>query len=188
MPELGDKLGASALEVLRGRGIEVSLGVSISRAGPDTVTFTDGREVPCRTLIWTAGVAASPLISTLGAEAVRGRLVVTPELAVPGLNGVFATGDAAAVPDLSKPDDAICPPTAQHAMRQGRRLAANILAALRGRPSSRTSTGTSAWSSTSAARTPSPNRSASNCAACPHRRWPAATTGRRCAPTSPRPA
>ncbi len=134
MPELGDKLGASALEVLRGRGIEVSLGVSISRAGPDTVTFTDGREVPCRTLIWTAGVAASPLISTLGAEAVRGRLVVTPELAVPGLNGVFATGDAAAVPDLSKPDDAICPPTAQHAMRQGRRLAANILAALRGRP------------------------------------------------------
>ncbi|MEU0133211.1 NAD(P)/FAD-dependent oxidoreductase [Streptomyces sp. NPDC006296] len=134
MPELGDKLGVSALEVLRKRGIEVSLGVSVAEAGPDKVTFTDGRVLPCRTLIWTAGVAASPLIATLDAETVRGRLAVTPEMSLAGADGVFALGDAAAVPDLAKGDGAICPPTAQHAMRQGRKLADNIIASLRGRP------------------------------------------------------
>ncbi|MFD6278151.1 NAD(P)/FAD-dependent oxidoreductase [Streptomyces sp. NPDC060209] len=134
MPELGDKLGLSALEILRKRGIEVSLGVSVAEAGPDKVTFTDGRVLPCRTLIWTAGVAASPLVATLDAETVRGRLAVTPEMSLPGVDGVFALGDAAAVPDLAKGDGAICPPTAQHAMRQGRKLADNIIASLRGRP------------------------------------------------------
>ncbi|MFE3515151.1 NAD(P)/FAD-dependent oxidoreductase [Streptomyces sp. NPDC059166] len=134
MPELGDKLGRSALEILRKRGIEVSLGVSVAEAGPDKVTFTDGRVLPCRTLIWTAGVAASPLVATLEAETVRGRLAVTPEMSVPGVDGVFALGDAAAVPDLAKGDGSICPPTAQHAMRQGRKLADNIIASLRGRP------------------------------------------------------
>ncbi|MFE2378640.1 NAD(P)/FAD-dependent oxidoreductase [Streptomyces sp. NPDC059398] len=134
MPELGDKLGQSALEILRGRGIEVSLGVSIAEAGPDKVTFTDGRVLPCRTLIWTAGVAASPLVGTVGAETVRGRLAVTPEMNVPGLDGVYALGDAAAVPDLVKGGDAVCPPTAQHSMRQGRKLADNIVASLRRRP------------------------------------------------------
>ncbi|MFF5899750.1 NAD(P)/FAD-dependent oxidoreductase [Streptomyces argenteolus] len=134
MPELGDKLGRSALEILRKRGIEVSLGVSVAEAGPDKVTFTDGRVLPCRTLIWTAGVAASPLVATLGAETVRGRLAVTPEMTLPGVDSVFALGDAAAVPDLAKGDGAICPPTAQHAMRQGRALADNIIARLRGRP------------------------------------------------------
>ncbi|MET7442854.1 FAD-dependent oxidoreductase, partial [Streptomyces sp. NPDC005568] len=88
MPELGDKLGRSALDVLRKRGIDVSLGVSIAKAGPDEVTFTDGRVIPTRTLIWTAGVAASPLIATLGAETVKGRLAVTSEMCLPGHDGV----------------------------------------------------------------------------------------------------
>ncbi|MGW2277304.1 NAD(P)/FAD-dependent oxidoreductase [Streptomyces sp. NPDC001770] len=132
MPELGDKLGVSAMKILRKRGIEVSLGVSIAKADREEVTFTDGRVLPCRTLIWTAGVAASPLIATLGAETVRGRLAVNPEMALPGADGVFALGDAAAVPDLAKGDGAVCPPTAQHAMRQGRVVADNVLASLRG--------------------------------------------------------
>jgi NADH:ubiquinone reductase (H+-translocating) len=134
MPELGDKLGISALNILRARGIEVSLGVSVAEAGSDKVTLTDGRVLPCRTLIWTAGVAASPLIATLNAETVRGRLAVTPEMTLPHHDGVFALGDAAAVPDLTKGGDAVCPPTAQHSMRQGRRIAGNIIASLRHRP------------------------------------------------------
>ncbi|MEV7980283.1 NAD(P)/FAD-dependent oxidoreductase [Streptomyces sp. NPDC086519] len=135
MPELGDKLGRSAQEVLRRRGIEVSLGVSIAKAGPEEVTFTDGRVVPTHTLIWTAGVAASPLIATMGAETVRGRLAVTAEMTLPGHDGVFALGDAAAVPDKAKDEaGAVCPPTAQHAMRQGRAVADNVIAALRGLP------------------------------------------------------
>ncbi|TGB10086.1 NAD(P)/FAD-dependent oxidoreductase [Streptomyces sp. MZ04] len=134
MPELGDRLGEKALAILRRRGVDVSLGVSVAKATEDSVTLTDGRVLPCRTLIWTAGVAPSPLIATLGAETDRGRLVVRPDLTVPGLDGVFALGDAAAVPDLAKGGDAICPPTAQHAMRQGWAAAKNITAALHGDP------------------------------------------------------
>ncbi|MZF89188.1 NAD(P)/FAD-dependent oxidoreductase [Streptomyces sp. SID5643] len=132
MPELGDKLGSSAQEILRRRGIEISLGTSIAKAGPEEVTFTDGRVIPTRTLIWTAGVVASPLIATLGAETVKGRLAVAPEMNLPGDDGVFALGDSAAVPDLAKGDGAMCPPTAQHALRQGRHVADNVIASLRG--------------------------------------------------------
>ncbi|MFF8279766.1 NAD(P)/FAD-dependent oxidoreductase [Streptomyces lateritius] len=133
MPELGEKLGRAALDILRRRGIEVSLGVSVASVDADNVTLTDGRVLPSRTLIWTAGVAASPLIGTLGAETHRGRLVVGADMVVPGLDGVHALGDAAAVPDLAKKEDgAICPPTAQHAQRQGRQVADNLVATLRG--------------------------------------------------------
>ncbi|MFD8593420.1 NAD(P)/FAD-dependent oxidoreductase [Kitasatospora sp. NPDC059646] len=134
MPELGDKLGQTAMEILRNRGVDVSLGVSVAEVGAETVKFTDGRTLPCRTLIWTAGVAASPLIGTLDAETVRGRLAVTAEMRVPQFEGVFALGDAAAVPDLAKGDGAVCPPTAQHSARQGKRLAENLVAALRNQP------------------------------------------------------
>ncbi len=132
MPELGDKLGRSAQQILQRRGIEISLGTSIAKAGPEEVTFTDGRVIPTRTLIWTAGVVASPLIATLGAETVKGRLAVAPEMNLPGNDGVFALGDSAAVPDLAKGDGAVCPPTAQHALRQGRHVADNVIASLRG--------------------------------------------------------
>ncbi|MEU8517574.1 NAD(P)/FAD-dependent oxidoreductase [Kitasatospora sp. NPDC048722] len=134
MPELGDALGTAALEVLRARGIEVSLGVSVAEVGAESVKFTDGRVLPCRTLIWTAGVAASPLIGTLDAETVRGRIAVTAEMRVPQFDGVFALGDAAAVPDLAKGDGAVCPPTAQHSARQGRVVANNVIASLRHQP------------------------------------------------------
>ncbi|MGW3040020.1 NAD(P)/FAD-dependent oxidoreductase [Kitasatospora sp. NPDC001159] len=134
MPELGDVLGTAALEVLRNRGIEVSLGVSVAEVGAESVKFTDGRVIPCRTLIWTAGVAASPLIGTLDAETVRGRLAVTAEMRVPQFEGVFALGDAAAVPDLAKGDGAVCPPTAQHSARQGRAVADNVIASLHNQP------------------------------------------------------
>ncbi|MFI5828926.1 NAD(P)/FAD-dependent oxidoreductase [Streptomyces sp. NPDC051578] len=132
MPELGDKLGKTALNILRGRGIEVSLGVSVGEVDAEKVTLTDGRVLPSRTLIWTAGVAASPLVGTLDTETSKGRLVVRPDLTVPGVDGVFALGDAAAVPDLATGGDALCPPTAQHAMRQGRAVAESVIATLRG--------------------------------------------------------
>ncbi|WP_354638871.1 NAD(P)/FAD-dependent oxidoreductase [Kitasatospora camelliae] len=134
MPELGEKLGQQALSILRGRGVEVSLGVSVAEVGAESVKFTDGRTLPCRTLIWTAGVAASPLIGTLDAETVRGRIAVTAEMRVPQFEGVFALGDAAAVPDLALGDGAVCPPTAQHAARQGRAVADNLVAALHKQP------------------------------------------------------
>ena len=94
------------------------------------VTLTDGTAIPTRTLIWGAGVVASPLVATLGTPTVRGRLVVDPQLRVGGLDDVWAAGDAAAVPDLTRPDGALTPPTAQHAQRQGAVLARNVAAGL----------------------------------------------------------
>ncbi|GJF33194.1 oxidoreductase [Kitasatospora sp. NE20-6] len=132
LPELGDRLGRKALDTLRRRGVEVSLGTSVRRVAPDAVELTDGRTLPTRTLVWTAGVAASPLVATLGTATLRGRLVTAADLTVPGADGVLAVGDAAAVPDLAVGGDAVTPPTAQHAQRQGRAAADNLVARLRG--------------------------------------------------------
>ena len=134
MPELGAKLGQAALSLLERSGIEVVLQTSVEEVTETTVRLSGGRTIPSRTLVWTAGAAANPLIDALGLTTVRGRLAVTPELAVPGRADAFALGDAAAVPDLAAGEDAICPPTAQHAQRQGKAAARNVIATLRGTP------------------------------------------------------
>ncbi|NNH69401.1 FAD-dependent oxidoreductase [Nocardia uniformis] len=134
MPELGEKLGASAKKTLAKRGIEFVPGESASEVTAHTVTLTSGRVIPTRTVVWTAGVAASPLAGHLGAATVKDRIVADAELAVPGLSGVWAAGDVAAVPDLSRGGDTLCAPTAQHAIRQGRHLGANLIATLREKP------------------------------------------------------
>jgi NADH dehydrogenase len=78
---------------------------------------------------WVTGVTAAPLIETLGLPTEKGRLKVGADLRVPGHPDVFAAGDAAAVPDLTEPGK-ITPPTAQHAVRQGKALARNVAASL----------------------------------------------------------
>ncbi|MFD4789629.1 NAD(P)/FAD-dependent oxidoreductase [Streptomyces sp. NPDC058459] len=134
LPEIGERLGDKALAALRKRGIEISLETSVKRLTARAVELTDGRTLPTRTLVWTAGVAASPLVNTLDADLLKGRLVTTPTMSVPGAPGVFAVGDAAAVPDLAKGGDSVTPPTAQHSQRQGKAVARNIAATLRGTP------------------------------------------------------
>lgn len=134
LPELGGRLGAAAVGVLHRRGVDVRLGVSVKEATPAGVTLTDGTHIPSRTLIWGAGVAPSPLIATLGLPTARGRLVVDDYLQLPGDEHVWAAGDAAAVPDLTKPSTAKGLPvtgmTAQHAQRQGLAVARNVAASL----------------------------------------------------------
>lgn len=134
MPELGAALGQTASRLLQQRGIELRLQTSVAEVTETTVSLSDGETLPCRTLIWTAGAAVNPIVATLGLETTRDRLVVTPELAVPERADVFALGDAAAVPDLATGDGAICPPTAQHAQRQGKAVAQNVAATVRGTP------------------------------------------------------
>ena len=136
MPELGRKLGAAALKVLRARGVDVRLETSLSRVEAASVTLTDGTVLPCSTVVWAAGVTANPLIGSLGLPLERGRLVVRPTLDVEGHPELFAIGDAAAVPDLADRSKSgkLCPPTAQHAMRQGPAAARNIAADIAGRP------------------------------------------------------
>ncbi|GGL88357.1 hypothetical protein GCM10011594_05000 [Nakamurella endophytica] len=139
MPELGSRLGEDALQLLRRRGVDVRLKTSVQRVTADRVTLTDGTELDCTTVVWCAGVTGNPLVSSLGLPTSKGRLVVGADLTVPGHPELFAIGDAAAVPDLTKDPDRdghrpLCPPTAQHAMRQATAAARNIAASLgRGR-------------------------------------------------------
>ncbi|UNN01556.1 NAD(P)/FAD-dependent oxidoreductase [Rhodococcus opacus] len=134
MPELGEKLGRQVLEVLRRRGIEVRLGTTLDALTGEHVVLSNGTTIPTRTVVWVTGVTASPLISTLDLPLTEGRLIVQPDLSVPGAPDVFAAGDAAAVPDLKNPGN-ITPPTAQHAVRQGHLLARNVASSLgMGRP------------------------------------------------------
>jgi NADH dehydrogenase len=135
LPELGPRLGRAALKILQRRGVEVRLGVTVSAATGTSVTLTDGTVVATRTLVWSAGVAPSPLIAALGLPTSRGRLVVDADLSVPGHTGLWAAGDAAAVPDLAGMTTAdgqvpVTAPTAQHAQRQGVVVARNVAASL----------------------------------------------------------
>jgi NADH:ubiquinone reductase (H+-translocating) len=129
MPEVGKKLGDSAMRVLRSRGIDVRLGTTLSKVSADHVVLSDGSTVGTHTVAWVTGVTAAPLIETLGLPTERGRLKVQPDLAVPDHPDVFSAGDTAAVPDLTQPGQ-ITPPTAQHATRQGKVLARNVAASL----------------------------------------------------------
>ncbi|UGT62833.1 NAD(P)/FAD-dependent oxidoreductase [Nocardia asteroides] len=129
MPEVGAELGEKVLHELRGRGIEIRLETSLRELTADRVVLTDGTEVPTHTVAWVTGVTGAPVLETLDLPLERGRLVVDAELRVPGHPSVFAGGDAAAVPDLTKPGE-ITPPTAQHASRQGKTLARNVVASL----------------------------------------------------------
>jgi NADH dehydrogenase len=129
LPELGERLGDEATEVLRRRGVEVRLGTTIEEATGDSVRLSDGEVIPTHTLVWCAGVTPSPLIQTLGLPTERGRLRVGADLRVPEAPDVFAFGDAAAVPDLTRPG-ALTGQTAQHAQRQGKLAARNVAASL----------------------------------------------------------
>ncbi|MEU9691798.1 NAD(P)/FAD-dependent oxidoreductase [Amycolatopsis japonica] len=129
LPELDRRLGSTADEVLRARGVEVLMKTSIEDAGQQGVTLTSGESVPTHTLVWCVGVRPDPLIEDLGLKTAKGRLVVTAQLNVPGRRDVYACGDAAAVPDLTRPGD-YTPMTAQHAERQGKLAGKNVAASL----------------------------------------------------------
>jgi NADH dehydrogenase len=129
LPELGSRLGASAVRVLRRRGIDVRLSTTVERVSAQAVWTSDGGRLGTRTVVWCAGVVPNPITRTLGVPLDQGRLPVDERLAVRGVEGVFALGDLAAVPDLTRPGRQAAP-TAQHAMRQGRTVARNVAASL----------------------------------------------------------
>ena len=93
------------------------------------VELSDGTTIAAHTLIWTAGTSPSPLLATLPCTKERGRLLVNEYLEVPEWPGVWALGDCALVPD--RQPGTYCPPTAQHALREGKVLAHNLTAAVR---------------------------------------------------------
>jgi len=127
LPSLDERLATASDEVLRERGIEVLLKTSVKEATAEGVHLSNGEYVPTRSLIWCVGVRPDPLVTGLGLATKEGRLVVDEFLNVPGHPDVFACGDAAAVPDLTRPGE-ITGMTAQHATRQGTTVAHNIAA------------------------------------------------------------
>nr|AFI57032.1 dehydrogenase [Amycolatopsis orientalis] len=133
LPELDQRLSRAADRVLRSRDVEVLMETSIEEAQRNGVKLTNGEFVPSRTLVWCVGVRPDPLVSDLGLDTEKGRLVTDAFLNVPGHPDVFACGDAAAVPDLTRPGE-ITTMTAQHAQRQGKLAGRNVAALLRGQP------------------------------------------------------
>jgi NADH:ubiquinone reductase (H+-translocating) len=129
LPELDPRLSKTAERVLRRRGVEVRTGESVAKAMEDSVQLTTGDEFVTRSLIWCVGVRADPLMEGLDLHTNRGRLVVNEYMSVPGIPYIYACGDCAAVPDLTRPGE-ICGMTAQHAQRQGKLVAKNVAASL----------------------------------------------------------
>ena len=128
LPEIDRDLGEYALRELRGRGIDIRLGTTLEEVGADTARLSTGEVLPTKTVVWTAGVAPQPILKELNVPLdERGRVPVDSYLRVQGMDSVWAIGDCAAAPD---PRGGLCPPTAQHAVRQGPVAAANIAAEL----------------------------------------------------------
>ena len=130
LPELGEKLGAYAQKKLIERGVEIRVNTKVSAVSPHAIELSDGTTIESDTLVWTAGTSPNPLLQELPCKKEHGRIVVNQFMEVAGWPGVWALGDCAAIPDntTGKP----YPPTAQHALRQGKVLAQNICAEIRG--------------------------------------------------------
>ena len=134
LPELSPALGQYALRKLQARGIEFLLNTRVAGATPDSVLLDDSEPVPAYTRVWTAGNQPNPVLQTLPCERNRaGAIVVDRTLRAQGIDNLWAVGDCAEIPDPDHEGQSY-PPTAQHALREGKIVADNIAATLRGKP------------------------------------------------------
>ena len=126
LPEIPRGLGRYASRRLERRGIEIHVGTTLESFDGTEAVLANGTRIPARTLVWTAGVRASPLLPNLDLPLdERGRVVVDETLCVEGSDDIWALGDCAAVTNVKTPG-VLDPPTCQHALRQARRLAKNL--------------------------------------------------------------
>ncbi|MCZ6615410.1 MAG: NAD(P)/FAD-dependent oxidoreductase, partial [Chloroflexi bacterium] len=132
LPVLSEKLAEFSHRVMQRRGVDVRLHTTIIGATAQSAILGNGETISTRTLVAAVGSAPNQLLDFLpGNRGPRGRLVVDNMLAVLDCPGVWAVGDCAAVPDLRI--GGTCPPTAQHAIRQAKHVARNILATFSGK-------------------------------------------------------
>jgi NADH dehydrogenase len=134
MMEVPPQLSDFTMRELRGRGIEFRVGETLEQVTDRSARLSSGEVVPTRTVVWTAGVKPHPVVGRLGLPlTTQGRIDVDRFMQVAGRPNVWAVGDAAAVPDPAR-QGRPSPPTAQHALRQGRDVARNVAATIgRGR-------------------------------------------------------
>ena len=130
LPELGEQLGRYASRKLAERGVEIFPNTKVNAVTRREVQLTDGTRIESFTLVWTAGTYPHPLINQLDLPKDRNRLKVSAAMGVEGHPGVWALGDCAVIPDE---EGGYQPPTAQHASREGKVLARNIIATIRGK-------------------------------------------------------
>ena len=130
LPELGEELGTYAQRKLIEQRVEIHSNCKVTGVTDRDVTLSNGTTVTTNTLIWTAGICPNSLMDTLPCTKSRGRVLVNEYLEVPEWPGVWAFGDCALVPDRKTGESH--PPTAQHALREGKLAARNILATVRG--------------------------------------------------------
>jgi NADH dehydrogenase len=131
LPELPKSLAQFAQNLLQKRGVEIRLNTRLGGATAESAMLAGGERIPTRTLVSTVPSAPHPIVTALPFKLERGRIVTDECLQVPDAPGHWALGDCAMAPDVTNPGQP-CPPTAQHALRQGTRLAKNIVATLRG--------------------------------------------------------
>ncbi|MEU3726538.1 NAD(P)/FAD-dependent oxidoreductase [Streptomyces sp. NPDC031705] len=133
LPEVGPEMGTYTVRELRRRNIDVRLETRLESCEDRVAVLSDGSRFPTRTIVWTAGVKPHPVLAASDLpKNERGRLTCTSFLTVEGVEHAWAAGDAAAVPDITAAEPGReCAPNAQHAVRQARQLADNIVAALR---------------------------------------------------------
>jgi NADH dehydrogenase len=132
LPELGESLGRYAQRKLAARGVEIIAKSKVAAFRDRVVELTDGRTIPATTLVWTAGTAPNPLLRDLDVAKERGRVRTDASLRVTGTPDLWALGDCALVPNPTT--GGYHPPTAQHAIREARTLARNLIATLDGKP------------------------------------------------------
>ncbi|MGH7819593.1 MAG: NAD(P)/FAD-dependent oxidoreductase, partial [Candidatus Binatia bacterium] len=131
LPEVSEKLALFAQRILRERGVELRLETRLEAATGEEAILAGGERIPTRTLVSTVPSSPHPLIEGLDLpKAKNGRLLVTRGLQVQSTTNVWAVGDCAMVPEPG--GEGFCPPTAQHAIRQAKTLAHNVVAAIRG--------------------------------------------------------
>jgi NADH:ubiquinone reductase (H+-translocating) len=138
LPEVDRDMGAYTVQVLLKRNLDIRLGTRLESCVDGVVKLSDGDSYPADTIVWTAGVKPSPVLDgTDMPRDERGRITCLPTLQVVRdgvvVEGAWSAGDCAAVPDLTGPPGTFCSPSAQHAVRQAKRLADNIRAVIRGR-------------------------------------------------------
>jgi NADH dehydrogenase len=133
LEQVDEELGEYTLSRLKAKGIDVMLNTEVSGATANSILLKEGTSIPSFTIIWSAGVAPSKLISTLNCKHDNGhRIMANNYLEIPGHEGVvYVLGDCASIidPNTGKP----YPPTAQHAIKEGRVAANNIITEIKGK-------------------------------------------------------
>ncbi len=133
LAEIPSKLGRYVHDLLVEGGVDLRLQTRLEKVANGRVTLNDGTELDAGLLVWTAGIRANPVVNRFGLPLTeRGQVRVGPTLQVDGHANVWALGDCAAVPNTATPGQ-LDPPTSQHALRQARRLSANLKAVQDGR-------------------------------------------------------